>query len=377
MTLYFVLNARIPSKKAYGIHVAKMCEAFTHAGLRVVLVVPGTRAARASLQEFHGLTVSVPMVRIPVPDWYGANRTGFLLSSLAFMLGSFVYLCTRARNGSIVYTADMDTFSFALLPYAGLPVFAEMHDWRGASFLTRAFFKRARAIITTNTETAARLTQAFRIPEERLLVEANGVDASWFDGLQTKAEARTVLGMPEAGKIALYAGRAYDWKGLDILADSAQHASDIEWYLVGATAEEFKQATGVSVIPTNLHLLGEVQFSAVPQYLSTADVLLVIGTKRNSQSWQHTSPMKVYEYMARERPIVASKTPALTSIMNDAQAIFVAPDDAAALIGGVRTALSESAHIAEMVTQDVRLAREHTWDARAARIKAFMASSLG
>ena len=38
--IYFVANARMPSEKANGIHIAKMCEALIKRGYDVTLVVP-------------------------------------------------------------------------------------------------------------------------------------------------------------------------------------------------------------------------------------------------------------------------------------------------------------------------------------------------
>jgi hypothetical protein len=40
MNMLFVLNPRLPNKKAYGIHAAKMCEAFIEAGADMTPVVP-------------------------------------------------------------------------------------------------------------------------------------------------------------------------------------------------------------------------------------------------------------------------------------------------------------------------------------------------
>lgn len=40
MKLLYIANLRMPTPKAYGIQIAKNCEAFARAGLEVELVVP-------------------------------------------------------------------------------------------------------------------------------------------------------------------------------------------------------------------------------------------------------------------------------------------------------------------------------------------------
>ena len=57
----------MPSPKAYGIHIAKMSEAFVSLGYHLTLVVP-LRSSQEPLQEFYGLRTAVP-VAIGNPLW--------------------------------------------------------------------------------------------------------------------------------------------------------------------------------------------------------------------------------------------------------------------------------------------------------------------
>ena len=40
MKLFYVTHARIPTERAHGLQIIKMCEAFQHAGIEVLLIVP-------------------------------------------------------------------------------------------------------------------------------------------------------------------------------------------------------------------------------------------------------------------------------------------------------------------------------------------------
>ena len=377
MKIYFVVNARIPTKKAYGIHVAKMSEAFLETGNELVLVTPRTKASSESVRTFYGLRKEVNVKTLFTFDAYDKGRVGFLLSSLIFSASCLVYFWTRnsLSKNEIVYTTDMDSFSFTFLPFSGLPVFSEMHDWRGNTSYTRSFFRKVSGIIATNTETARRLQHAFHVPDSKICIEANGVDLEAFSKNISKEEARNELGIITNAKIALYLGRFYEWKGLSILLKVAPLTPEISWYAVGGTREELQAATGAKELPQNILVPGECTLEEVPLWLAAADVLLIIGTKSNEQSYKHTSPMKVYEYMAAERPVVASATPALESIISKEEVFWCTPDDAASLLNSVQEAFSSS-HKSSMLIRAKQSAEEHSWMKRAQRITAFMEKQM-
>ena len=371
MRLYYVVNARLPNKKAYGIQIAKMCEAFIEAGVDLILVIPQTRAARqSSMRAFYGLRVDIPTVTLPTFDWYDKGRIGYAISSLIFAtLLLLFFLFRRARGLRGVYYSIPDTFSFAVAALAGFPCVVEIHEpkpVKGLSWL----ISRAKRVIATNGEIERFLVEKLHIPRERLLLEPNGVDMHAYVNMFSKEEAHKRLGIPAHEKIALYLGRLYEWKGLDILAGAAEAAPDIQWYVVGGSIEEFRTATKKNETPSNLHIAGECAPSQVPIWLALADVLLVLGTKRNETSFRFTSPMKTYEYMAARRPVIASATPALQSSILENCASWYQPDDARGLADVVRRTVAQDNSV--MVSRAAEVARGHSWSVRAQRIQAFI-----
>lgn len=75
-TLYYVASARMPNEKAYGIQMAKMCEALIEAGVDLTLVVP-RRGAQESVREFYGLKVDVPTLWLPALELHRYKRFGY------------------------------------------------------------------------------------------------------------------------------------------------------------------------------------------------------------------------------------------------------------------------------------------------------------
>jgi len=369
MKLYYVVNARMPNTKAYGIQIAKMCEAFVEQGVDVELLIPRTRQAHIPLREFYDLRVDVPTRILPGLDWYDRGSILFAVGSLVFMVSVCLYLFTR-RSSAAIYTIDMDPYSYSPLALLGLPLAVEMHSPKHANVLTRLFFRKADAIITTNPLIKDKLASVFNLPSERFIVEPNGVDPHAFEA-PSKEEARVRLGLPTEAKIVLYVGRFYDWKGMRVLQKASVELGweDIATYLVGGTQKEFETATKGPSGP--LHFGGFVAHKDIGLWCAAADALLILGTRANEFSYRYTAPMKLFEYLASGRPVVAADTPALRSLVSEREVTFYVPDDPVDLARQVSSVFSAPERAERASVEGLQSAREHTWSKRVERIRAF------
>ena len=195
-----------------------------------------------------------------------------------------------------------------------------------------------------------------------------------IDGAFAKDDARRVLGLPSGRKIVVYVGRIYPWKGLDTLIATARLLPDVLFYLVGGTKEALQNIGATGEIPDNLIAEGSWHHTQISRWLWAADVLIVLGTKKDEYSYFHTSPMKLFEYMAARRPIVASRTPAIEAVVSDENVFFAAPDDATSVAEKVRFVLE---HPAEAERKTVVAAKNlFSWSARARDIRDFILGHL-
>lgn len=367
MKMYYVANARMPNEKAHGIQIAKMCEAFIEAGADLTLVVSSRGAG--DVREAYGLTRDIPVVRLPVLDLQFLGPVGYWLTALQFMCGSTLYVWGKVLFGErfVLYTIDMDSFSFAPLALLPRPIFAEMHGAKKSNILARYFFKRAR-IIATNDLIEDELSRTFSISRNRFCIESNGVDESALQNDSSQEEARAKLGLPPDEPFALYVGRFYAWKGLEILAETATQ-SPLPIYLVGGIREEYERVTKKK--GEDLCFAGAKPVGEIPLWLRAADVLIVVGTAGNIDSYRFTAPMKIFEYLAARRSVVASETPALKSLVGGDAVFWYAPDDPESLARAIREAHTSPEAAAKREAGCVSAA-EHTWNRRAERILQFM-----
>ncbi|PIR83429.1 hypothetical protein COU19_00510 [Candidatus Kaiserbacteria bacterium CG10_big_fil_rev_8_21_14_0_10_56_12] len=367
MNLYVVVNARIPSEKAYGIHIAQVCNALAARGMRVTLVT--SSRGEGSMREAYHLAHDIPMVRLPVVDLQRLGPLGYRLTAVQFMIEAYLYLLAKVirREAFVVYTVDMDQFSFVPLVWLPRMVVAEMHSPKRSGVWRQHFFSRAH-IVATNPLIADALAQTFGLRPSDILIEPNGVLFDPEVPPLTKEAARKELKLPLNAPFALYVGRAYPWKGLELLAGAAPRLA-LPLQVVGATREDYERATGVS--GEGLHFVGSRPTYEMPLWMAAADVLLVLGTAQNEDSYRYTAPIKLFEYLAAARPVVASRTPALASILTETAVYWYTPDDLDSFIQAVQQAQTDTKADARANAAHT-LAKRHTWVARAERIMKFI-----
>lgn len=370
MKIYYIANARMPNEKAHGIQLAKMCEAFVEEGADIELIVPKRKNLNPqSLRNFYGLRKEIPITYLPIVE-FGATPLGFYLSALTFGVSYFFYmLVNKIRgHGGFVYTIDLDNFSFVFIPLLGMPYAMEVHDAKKWSVWYWFFFRFARAVFPNNSAVGEKLKQVFHISDARVSPQPNGIDIEFFSSAPSRNEARQTLNVPQEEKIVLYSGSFLHWKGLGILLHAARLLPRVQFYLLGGTKEELREASGEKDIPDNVVVAGRQKYTAMPLWLSAADILTVIGTKSNEYSYLHTSPMKLFEYMATHIPIVLSRTQANQEIVSDREVLFYEPDNAEDFAKKIQYAIDHPAEMKKKSESAFQKSREYTWEKRAKNI---------
>lgn len=374
MKLYYIANARMPTEKAHGIQIAKMCEALAEEGIDITLVVPRRKTEKQSLKEYYRLRCDIKLVRLPVIDWYTGGRIGYFLSSLSFVFSYLIFLFIKKLKGEkfIIYTVDIDNYSSSALALIGKSLFSEMHGAKKPTFAQRTLFKKIKGVIAINKIIIEELKNNFPHSSAQYIVEPNGVDLAQFSTVYNKKDARIKLGLPVDIPIVLYTGRFFDWKGLEILPQAALLTSHIRWQTVGGSKEDFERLVK-QTLPENLFFAGGRPHEEMPLWFASADALLVLGTVRDIQSYRYTSPMKLFEYLASRRPIIASNTPAIREIVTEKEVIFYAPDDAQNLAQLAEQAVYDKEKKTQSLTElAFNLAKKYSWSARAKRVSQFM-----
>jgi glycosyltransferase involved in cell wall biosynthesis len=369
--LIYIANARMPTEKAHGIQIVKMCESFVLAGLKVDLVLPWRfNKIKESLFDYYGVEKNFKIKKLPSLDLIPLNipKICFWIQSLSFALSVFFYLFFKKAD--IIYSRD--SFPLFLLSFFKKNLVYEAHTFPRNFFLHKRVFKKTKAIVVI-TQKLKDLFIKQGMDGNKILVAPDGVDLEKFNLKETQVECRQKLNLPLDKKIVLYTGHLYKWKGVQVLARAAKFLDkDTLIVFVGGTKKDEQDFKIENKELDNILILGHQPHLKIPYYLKAADVLVLpnSGKKEISQYW--TSPMKMFEYMASQGPIVASDLPSIREILNENNAILVQPDNPKALAEGINQALKNPDFSAKISAQAYRDVERYTWLKRAKSIIRFI-----
>lgn len=379
MKILYIANIRLPTEKAHGIQIMKMCEAFADIGHKVELIVPWRfNFIKIEPFEYYGVKKNFKITKLPSLDLVWLGRIGFWAQSFTFAEVSGWY--ALFKKADIFYSRDeLPLFN---LGFFKRNLFWEAHDGR-LNFIIKNIIKRCAGIITI-TEGLKDFYARNGTAREKIFVAPDGVDLEKFTINLNKEECRERFSLPQNKKIIMYTGHLYDWKGSDILLEAAREfesknsESESLFVFVGGTKKDIEifKSKAESVKLSNIKILGHKPHYDIPYYLKAADVLVLPNRGDNDISRRYTSPMKLFEYMASGNPIVASDLPSIREILNETNAVLVKPDDSKELANGVIKVLRDDDLSGKISKQALENIKEYTWQKRADKIISFIKNCI-
>ena len=367
MKLIYIANLRLPTEKAYGIQIAKMCEAFASEGLDVTLVYPFRKnQADGDIFSYYSVKENFRTKKIWALDFYFFGRLDKIavnIKGIISALSLFFYAVTQKAD--IIYSRDEWPLYFLSLFKKNL--LFEAH--RFSKFRT-FFYKRFKninfkVVVITKYLKEDFIKIGFR--PENILVASDGTNLSDFDIDISKQEARVRTSLPVDKSIVMYAGHLFEWKGIDMLLETARN-TEIFFVFIGGTERDIKSFKQKAERLNNVLILGYKPHKEIPVYLKAADVLVLPNSAREERSRFYTSPLKLFEYMASKRPIVASDLPSLREVLDESNAILAEPDNCKAFANGIKKVINQSRLAEELAGNAFQKVRNFTWGKRACKI---------
>jgi glycosyltransferase involved in cell wall biosynthesis len=385
--LYFA-DIRLPLERANGIQTMETCHALAERGHHVDLVVrPDTSRPARDAFTYYAL---------PRLDHFRIERAPVSGGELTKRIGYLAFAIGRAAGRSradVLLTRDLGVASLLLSVPAGMrpPIVYESHGYApevaaalpdlvatarrpSAGKLKRLAAREARVwreadgFVTITVGLAQEMTSRFgRRP--RVRVAPDGVrlakDRVWQE--PTRATPPVVA----------YAGHLYPWKGVEVLLDALARVPAARGLIIGGHEAEpdlrrvrdHAERLGIS---SRVTFTGYVEPPRVAPLLREAAVL-ALPNPPSAIATRFTSPLKLFEYMAAGRPIVASDLPSVREVLHhESDALLVEPGNAGALAAAITRILEDRALASRLARAAWDAAPEYGWDRRADRIEAVL-----
>ncbi|WP_457427311.1 glycosyltransferase family 4 protein [Roseateles sp. P5_E7] len=204
---------------------------------------------------------------------------------------------------------------------------AEAKAWRGADFVLPV------------TDVLADHVRAVGVPDERIVVVPNGINEAHFAAAPSQLDAKASLGWPQALVLG-FTGFVRDWHGMDrVIRWMASPAAPVEARLLvvgdGPVRAELEQLAADLKLGDRVRFTGVVHRDRVPGLVAAFDVALQPAVVA------YASPLKLIEYLALGKAIVAPNQPNIAEVLSDdVNALLFEPGDAA----GLERSLARLAH---------------------------------
>lgn len=378
MRITFITAVNLPSKWAHTIQVMKMAQAFKQIGHNVELITACSfkhwrNDVTESIWDNYGISTPFMLTRLPL---YALVQKEKKHNCGRFSYGYLSAILAKRRKTDLLFARDY------LAPYwsakIGIPTIAETHaepdkNYQKQKLYVTTKLNTFKALVTISEILAKQYIKA-GVPEDKVIVEQDGVDLSAFSSINEEDVRKTKKDLlRKQNAVALYAGHLYDYKGIPLILNVARSFPDVSFVLVGGWNNDIERIRK-SILDSglkNLILTGFVPNKEIPMYLKAADILLLPYSGKHHQA-STTSPLKLFEYMAAKRPIVAS---AIGNVMNvlvhNHNSFLFNPDDEEGFFEGIMSTLSNKNNAVKWAHQAHKDVQRYDWRQRCRRIIEF------
>jgi glycosyltransferase involved in cell wall biosynthesis len=359
---------RIQSRDGQSVHVEELISAFRALGHEVMVIGPGFYEKA----KFGGESGLVSVIRSRLPQWISE------LAELAYIAPAWWRLrrAHRRFRPDLIYERYNLYFLAGTLVSrrTGTPLYLEVnapladersrHSGLGLPWLAyhlERFVWRAADRVLTVTGVLKSMIAANGVPPTRIEVIPNGIDPARFASLPSRPAAPdpVVLG---------FVGFVRDWHGLDtvIAGMAADPAAPLELVIVGdgPAVPALRAQAETLGIADRVRFAGLVAHDAIPTAVAGFDIAL------QPRVVAYASPLKLFEYMAAGKPIIAPDQPNIREVLVDGEtALLFDAGNSATMWLAIRRLLKDRDLRAKLgaAAREEILRRNYTWRGNALR----------
>jgi glycosyltransferase involved in cell wall biosynthesis len=313
---------RTQCNNAEGVHIREMVEALRESGNEVFVVSPAGVETRKDKLNFLWKAISkyMPSIGFEILEiaynFAGVRnmkkllrkeRIDFIYERYAFF-GWVGMFCAKRSKIPLIVEVNFTTYTplFRKKSKLLLPL---------ARYIEKKVFLKSDAIFVVSSFLKNQL-MGLGVPEARIFLTPNAVSGNVFNRYLNAASIRSEFKLNGKSVIG-FVGGFYPWHGLDFLlralSSIEKKTNNICLLLIGDGPEKetLKQISKELNISSEIIFCGCVPYEKLPGYIAAMDICVM------PDSNNYGSPMKIFEYMAMAKPVVAPHLAPIEDVITD------------------------------------------------------------
>ncbi|MBB3196613.1 glycosyltransferase family 4 protein [Roseateles terrae] len=317
---------RTASKDGQAVHIEEMIASLRALGHEVRVVAPGGESAPQDKARMGDDVGWVQRLRARLPKWV------YELLELGYSLLAYRRLAQAAREfrpDAIYERYNLYLLAGLLLKRrTGLPLLLEVNaplaDERerfGGLALPRlarwaeGVVWRGADMVLPVTRVLGEMVAARGVPQDRLMVVPNGINQEHFAEAPSPQAAKAQLDWPDALVLG-FTGFVRDWHGMDrVIRWMASPSAPVNARLLlvgdGPAREDLEALARSLNLGERVRFTGVISRDDVPRHVAAFDIALQPAVVA------YASPLKLFEYLALSKAIVAPRQPNIEEVLED------------------------------------------------------------
>ena len=368
-SLFFLLNTRYPTEKAYGVTTGRTCQAINESGSKAFILAP-TGDNRDSYGN-HIFDVSQYLI-----NTYPPREKAFRIWHTVRNVQDSLKIRKRIREMNIdeqhpifICREWLQVIILSVTLPAHLFVF-EVHrysSWLRRLITSPLVFLKGLRIITITDQSLKDWESA--VMKSRLLNLPMGVEESFFQPPRLSASTEW-LRIVFVGK----AKSSGEDNGLDALLSGlriiASNDFRIHVSLVGIESNEVAQLKKYENTYLRLEFISHIKHQEIPLVLRQSTIGIVPYPENRYHNYRF--PIKILEYAASSLVILASDTPSHRAILDESLAFFYSTKDVRSLKSALSKIRLGGKEVGEKVICAQNWAKQFTYQKRALKLLEFL-----
>jgi glycosyltransferase involved in cell wall biosynthesis len=210
--------------------------------------------------------------------------------------------------------------------------------------------------------------QKYRIPEEKLVCLTNGTDLDLIESIEQN-DHHSISKLPSKYFSIIYVGFMLKSRGIETILEAAEilreEYADIRWTLIGPSKKNEQACIENSIVSKGLEEIvdwkGEITHDQTLLNIMNSDICLYPFPR--SFATDYIFPIKIFEYMALGKPLIATRLKGVQKILKDLDnAVFIEPGDPIALANAVELLRNDEQLRQKIGHRAKQKVKEYHWD---------------